>query len=655
LTRRLRTDARLLPLLAAAVVLFGALAHANATLLQAGTYAAIYAVAAIGLSILLGNVAQISIGQAGFFGIGAYAVGYLTTAATWPPGVPPWLQFVLATALGTALAGLFGLVLGFIALRFRGHYLAMATLAFGLIVVGVVRASGTLGGASGIQNIPFAQFGSLAISGAAAFWYAWAMVALAALLSTNLLNGRTGRAFEAIRNDELAAEVLGVPTRRTKILAFAYAGTLAGFAGTFFASYLGLVDPGTVGISLSIDLLLMVVLGGAGGVSGAIAGATLIGIANIYGHNLENWRPVIYGVLVIVIVIFFPRGLVGLVRFPLPRAGAGAEEATTESTSAANEMESSASASNASAAEVIGSNARGSVTRASDAIATSTSDAHAKSSSTSVSKIGNANDSGDGLNVDMTRPWLVVEGATKRFGGLVAVDEVSFALENGRLTALIGPNGAGKTTLFNAICAVGRLDAGRVLVAGSDVTAWQPHRIAALGVGRSFQNARLFSEMTVLENVVVGAFVTERATFVDDLLRRAASRHSGRDAAERARAVLADLRLEHLSAVLARDLAFGDRRRVELARALAARPGLLLVDEPAAGLNARERARLREDLHALRERGLTLLLIEHDMRLVMDVSDRVMVLRLGRKIADGPPALVRNDAEVISAYLGTSA
>jgi branched-chain amino acid transport system permease protein len=617
LTRRLRTDARLLPLLAAAVVLFGVLAHADATLLQAGTYAAIYAVAAIGLSILLGNVAQISIGQAGFFGIGAYAVGYLTTAVTWPPGVPLWLQFVLATALGTALAGLFGLVLGFIALRFRGHYLAMATLAFGLIVVGVVRASGALGGASGIQNIPFAQFGPLPISGAAAFWYGWAMVALAALLSTNLLNGRTGRAFEAIRNDELAAEVLGVPTRRTKILAFAYAGTLAGFAGTFFASYLGLVDPGTVGISLSIDLLLMVVLGGAGGVSGAIAGATLIGIANIYGHNLENWRPVIYGVLVIVIVIFFPRGLVGLVRFPLPRAGAGPEEATTEST------------------------------RTPDAIAPSARDTDAR--------VLDANGSGASLDAGMTQPWLVVEGATKRFGGLVAVDEVSFALENGRLTALIGPNGAGKTTLFNAICGVGRLDAGRVLVAGSEVTAWQPHRIAALGVGRSFQNARLFAEMTVLENVVVGAFVTERATFVDDLLRRAASRHSGRDAAERARAVLADLRLEHLSAVLARDLAFGDRRRVELARALAARPGLLLVDEPAAGLNARERARLREDLHALRERGLTLLLIEHDMRLVMEVSDRVMVLRLGRKIADGPPALVRNDAEVISAYLGTSA
>ena len=595
MSERLRADARALPILALAVLVYGLAFHENATLVQAGTYGAIYAIAAIGLSMLLGNVAQISIGQAGFFGVGAYTLAYVTTNAHW--------NFVPAALLGTALAAALGLAVGVVALRFRGHYLAMATLAFGLIVVGVFHQSAALGGANGISDVPFPQFGALTISGLAAYWFSWAMVALVAVVSLNVLRGRTGRAFEALRNDELAAEVAGVPTRRTKILAFAFAGALAGFAGSIDAGYLGLVTPDTVGVQLSIDLLLMVVLGGVGGVSGAIFGAALISIVNLYGHDLENWRFVIYGVLVIVVVTLFPGGIVGSLGRIAARRRGSREAPPIEQQSRAPAAPAPGRAADAGAAPI---------------------------------------------------EWLRVRDLVMRFGGLVAVDGVSFALEPGRLTSLIGPNGAGKTTVFNAICGIGRVASGSIAIAGRDVTGWQPHRIAGLGVARSFQNARLFAEMTVLENVMAGAYRLEDTSFVADLLALPAARRGERVARERAREMLRLLDLERIAAVPAKELAFGDRRRVELARALASEPGLLLIDEPAAGLGASERARLRDDLLGLRARGMTLLLIEHDMRLVMEISDRVMVLRFGTLIADGLPAAVRADPHVQAAYLGAA-
>jgi ABC-type branched-subunit amino acid transport system ATPase component/ABC-type branched-subunit amino acid transport system permease subunit len=593
LIARLRADTRTLPILALIVVIFGIFASHNATFAQAGTYAAIFAIAAIGLSLLMGNVNQISLGQSGFFGIGAYAVASLTT--TW--NLPPWISWPLATLIGMLVATIVGLGLGFIALRFRGHYLAMATLAFGLICVGVFHETKFLGGAIGIEDVPYPSFGALTVSGYPAYWFAWILALGAALLTLNLLRGRSGRAFEAIRNDELAAEVLGVPTRRYKIFAFAYAGALAGLGGSMYAAFLGIVVPDAVSVQLSISLLLMVVLGGSGGVSGALIGAALIGFLDISGHQFENTREVVYGLLVIVVVIAAPGGAFGLIRsrFKSKPLAARAEAASTV---------------------------------AATPIAIGTPPA-------------------DGAP-------LAVSHVTKRFGGLIAVNDVSFTLTRGTLTSLIGPNGAGKTTLFNAISGIGRLTEGRVEIAGIDVTGCQPHRVAALGVGRTFQNARLFGEMTVLENVVAGAFRTERTSFGADLLALPSSRRSEREATDRARETLARLGLEPIASTLAKDLAFGDRRRVELARATASNPWLLLVDEPAAGLNASERSALTADLLKLRDAGMTLLLIEHDMRLVMSISERVMVLKFGMMIADGKADAVRNDPGVVAAYLGTA-
>jgi branched-chain amino acid transport system permease protein len=595
LIARLRADTRTLPVLAAIVIVFGIVAAGNPNFAQAGTYAAIFSIAAIGLSLLLGNVNQISLGAAGFFGIGAYAVASLTT--WW--NLPAWLSWPLAALIGVLSATLVGLGLGFIALRFRGHYLAMATLTFGLICEGIFHETKFFGGAIGIEDIPYPRFGALTISGYPAYWFAWILALGVALLTLNLLRGRSGRAFEAIRNDELAAEVLGVPTRRYKILAFAYSGALAGLGGAVYAAFLGIVVPDAVGPQLSFSLLLMVVLGGSGGVSGALIGAALLGFLDISGHQFENTREVVYGVLVIAVAIAAPNGAFGLIRSRFRTKGHPelVEGQPQSSTLVAAPRQ-----------------ARG--------------------------------DTDDGA--------VAVAHITQRFGGLVAVNDVSFTLTRGTLTSLIGPNGAGKTTLFNTISGIGRPTEGRVTIGGIDVTGWQPHRVAALGVGRTFQNARLFGEMTVLENVVAGAFRTEQTSFGADLFALPSSRRSEHEATDRARDTLARLGLEPIASTLAKDLAFGDRRRVELARATASDPWLLLVDEPAAGLNAGERAALTADLLKLRDAGMTLLLIEHDMRLVMAISERVMVLKFGTMIADGTADAVRNDPAVVAAYLGTA-
>jgi branched-chain amino acid transport system permease protein len=591
LIARLRADARALPVIALIVLACGVLFRGNATFVQAATIAGMWSIAAIGLSLLLGNVNQISLGQAGFFAIGAYAVAACIDLAGWP--------FWVGALGGIAFAAVIGIVLGFIALRFRGHYLAMATLAFGLIVQGVFHQSAALGGASGFTDLPIVKLGTLSLAGIAGYAVVWMVALLIGMLTLNLLRGRTGTAFETIRNDELAAEVLGVPTRRYKIVAFAYAGALAGAAGALYAPLIGVVVPDAFGVNLSIDVLLMVVLGGSGSVSGAVVGAIVIGVLDVAGSQFENWREVVYGLLVIAIVVVAPGGLFGLIRRPSRRRALAPERRAAPMTASAR-------------------------TEAPRAI------------------------------VAPAAVPLVVQGVTKRFGGLVAVDDVSFTLAPGTLTSLIGPNGAGKTTLFNAICGIGRVTKGRVRIGGVDVTGWQPHRIAARGVGRTFQNARLFGEMTVLENVVAGAFRAERTNFAADLMGLPAATHARRDAIERARDTLARLGIEHVAGTYAKDLAFGDRRRVELARAIAADPWLLLVDEPAAGLNAYERDALQHDLVALRDRGVTLLLIEHDMRLVMAISERVLVLEFGHTIADGAPTAVRSDPQVVAAYLGTA-
>ncbi len=597
-----------LPFVALTVVLAVFPLVAPHAAVDVGVYALIYGLAAIGLSLLMGLAGQVSLGHAAFFAVGAYTQALLVTRSHLP--IP------VAALIAVAAAMLVALIVGLPLLRLRGHFLALATLGLGIIVMVAVTEMELTGATSGIFGIPRPEFfGRTYDTAAEYFWLMTPFVVIGLIVAVNLVKSRTGRALSAVNDSEVAAECLGVDTFRLRLGVFVLSAAYAALAGSFYAHWLTIVNPSSAKFELSVQMLLMVVLGGLGTVWGAIFGAVTV---QVLDEGLRGLIPVIvpnakgevqligYGIVLVLIIILLPGGLAELWHRVVRRirpVGAGAGESVTPTAADAGRLDEALAA------------------------------------------LARADHEQPGSSI------LTITGLTKRYGGVVALNDLTLDVKAGEILALIGPNGAGKTTAFNMITGVLPPSEGSVVLHGTEVAGKQPHVAAALGATRTFQNLQTFKSTTVLGNVKVARHLRSRSGLIRGMLR--ADRAEERQIEAASRAALDAMGLGALADRPIADLAFGQQRQVEVARALALQPSVLLLDEPMAGLSGPERDALSALLRKVRDTGVTVLLVEHDVAAVMALADRVAVLDDGVLISLGTPAEVTNDPAVIAAYLGT--
>ncbi len=551
----------------------------------------IFALLAIGLGLAMGIAGQVNLAQVAFFGVGAYTVAILTTKA----GFGFWSAALLAL-LATAVTGL---LVGTPALRVQSHYLGIVTLGLALAFTNWVTNAELSGGAEGINAIPVPELPGVDLSSEYLFYYL-ELIVFAIALAFGLFVVRTplGRRMRAMRDDPLAAGSVGVEVPMVRMTAFLLASVYGGAAGVLYAGLVRYVAPESFSIANMFLLLAMVIIGGRQSLLGCVAGAVMLSLLRELLVDYPTYAQVAYGSVVVLVVVFAPTGLAGLPkrlweRFARRGDGPRQQLRPFEPYPAAETTER------------------------------------------------------DG-------PLLEIVAVGKHFKGLRALDDVSLAVRAGEIRGIVGPNGSGKTTLFNVVTGLYKTTTGHVIFDGATVTGASPYRLAQAGMARTFQNLRLFTALSVRENILVALDQTRTRSIWQYLLWPVGVWRRDRALRGDGDALLDRFGLTDFADALPGALPYGTQRRVEIARAMAQWPKLLLLDEPAAGLNGEEVRQLSEIVRSIRDSGVTVVLIEHNMGLVMSLCERVTVLASGRIIADGTPAEVATAPQVIEAYLGDS-
>ncbi len=608
-----------------------------------------YAALALGLNVVVGFAGLLDLGYAAFFAIGAYFYGILTSFQVMPLWSGAWeplafvglvekfnqggpdlvhftLSFWLALPLAAVVSALFGVLFGAPTLRLRGDYLAIVTLGFGEIVPIVARnLDGVTNGAAGLNGIqaPRLLGWSFGVDSTPYYYVGLVLVAVLIFVSSRLRDSRVGRAWMAIREDETAAGAMGVNPVRFKLLAFAIGAAFAGMTGVFFVAKLQTATPEMFNFNVSSMLLVMVVLGGMGSVWGVVLGAVLLqlmqtlflpqvsqwlhALGNVTGStalqrvDLVQWTQLFFGIILISMMLYRRQGLIPATR----KVAALTFEAQH--------------------AEVARGGFRG------------------------LDRIPRWHP-GTGRMLDIT-------DVSVRFGGLVALNQVSIDVPAGGVVAVIGPNGSGKSTLFNVITGLVPAASGAITLRDRALLGLSPHQVLEAGVARTFQNIRLFPSLSVLENVLIGRHARLRSGAFSSVLHTVRNRAEEAGARQSVMDIIAMFgnRLTPRLAQAVSGLSYANRRRVEIARALASRPEILLLDEPTAGMNPAETLELAEQIKSLHALGLTILIIEHKLDVVTALADKVVVLDHGEKIAEGRPEEIRRNEQVLTAYLGRAA